>query len=253
MDLSGRLNNEYFVLFDDMFNKGWVKFGKSIPNYGLKIDDHTSFVRNGNSETHSIFNNYDHGLFFDPQKTSPTSIELGAELFKNITINLGLSTAYIGSDQNEKGMINYSTSINSIQKVDDLNILTGFSIMKESGIEAMSFYGGFSIEKLSFVFELDKVNNFWETSNGQMSDSYASMLQIFYSPIQGLQFLAKYDYFDRDYNLLDGSVARHTVGFSIFPLNILEVEFQMRQYDAKDIANTTSANQEYLVQVHTWY
>ena len=37
-------DSELYFLFNDMLNMDWVKIGKTAPDYGLKIDDHTSFL-----------------------------------------------------------------------------------------------------------------------------------------------------------------------------------------------------------------
>ena len=43
------------MIFNDILKKGWLKIGQSKPNYGLKLDDHTSFIRGGNPS--SLFEN----------------------------------------------------------------------------------------------------------------------------------------------------------------------------------------------------
>ena len=73
VDLSRHLSDEYFVLFKDVLKNTWMKVGQSLPNYGLRIDDHTSFIRGGN--VNSIFSEngteYDEGLFFDVTSEPP--------------------------------------------------------------------------------------------------------------------------------------------------------------------------------------
>ena len=43
--------NEYFLLFNKLPNKSWMKIGNSNPTYGLMIDDHTSFIKSGNKNS----------------------------------------------------------------------------------------------------------------------------------------------------------------------------------------------------------
>ena len=259
----GLSKNEYFILFNNILNKGWLKIGKSIPTYGLKIDDHTSFTRGGNST--SIFDGignigqndadgYDEGLFFDQKYMSiPVIIEVNTKIFKNVNLNVGIANDFCtiptlaGGDYN--GIVNYTATINYIKDFNNLNILTGISLMKESPIESISFYGGLSIEKLTILFELDQVNNYFDDD----LETIASMLQINYKPIQGINLLAKYDHFDRDYNVADGSLDRRTFGFSVYPLNILEFDFQIRNYYLENMNIDINLNTEYLLQIHTWF
>ena len=59
-------NQELYLLLDDYNNVDWIKIGKTIPDYGLKLDDHTSFIRGGNSLNTFIYSgSIDQGLIFD--------------------------------------------------------------------------------------------------------------------------------------------------------------------------------------------
>ena len=65
---------------------------------------------------------------------------------------------------------------------------------------------------------------------GEDVSSQASMMQITYKPKQGVHLLAKYDYFNRNYDVDDdGSIERKTVGLEFYPLNIFEVSMQIRE------------------------
>ena len=248
IDLSRHLSDEYFILFNDVFKNTWIKVGQSLPNYGLKIDDHTSFIRGGN--VNSIFSGnetkYDEGLFFDVVSEPPVMFEVGSKL-NSTYLSFSMSNNYITNNSLD-GIINFSSSVNSYYQLDDLSILTGISFMKESDVKSYSFFGGFSIEKLSFLFEIDKAEN-WINN----FDSYAAMLQMTYEPIKGLHLLAKYDYFDHNYDLSDGSVGRKTLGFELYPLNILEVDFQVRQYELENLSTESTKDTEFLIQVHSWF
>ena len=248
VDLSRHLSDEYFVLFKDIFKNTWMKVGQSLPNYGLRIDDHTSFIRGGN--VNSIFPEdgieYDEGLFFDVRKEPPILMEFGTK-FRGTHLSLSLGNNYI-SNNSLDGIINFSSSINSYYQFDDLSILTGISFMKESDVKSYSLFGGFSIQKLSLLFEVDRVENWIQDLN-----SYATMVQMTYEPIQGLHLLAKYDYFDRNYDISDGSVGRKTLGFELYPLNILEIDFQVRQYEIESLPTDGTKDTEFLIQVHSWF
>jgi len=167
--------------------------------------------------------------------------------FNSLYVTFGMANNYI-TDGSLDGIINFSSSINSYFQLDDLSILTGVSYMKESEVKSYSLFGGFSVEKLSLLFEMDKVEN-WI----QDLDSYAAMLQMTYEPIQGIHLLAKYDFFDRNYDILGGTVGRKTLGFELYPLNMLEVDFQLRQYEIENIATNGTKDTEFLIQVHSWF
>jgi len=248
VDLSRHLSDEYFVLFKEVFKNTWMKVGQSLPNYGLKIDDHTSFIRGGNvnSILSGNYTDYDEGLFFDINNEPPIIFEIGTKL-NSTYLSFSMGDNYISNDYLD-GIINFSSSINSYYQLDDLSILAGLSYMKESDVKSYSLFGGFSVDKYSFLFEIDKVKN-WI----QDLDSHAAMLQMTYEPIQGLYLLAKYDYFDRNYDVSDGSVGRKTLGFELHPLNILEIDFQVRQYEIENLPTNGTKDTEFLIQVHSWF
>jgi len=249
IDLSRHLTDEYFIIFNDILKKGWIKVGQFIPNYGLRIDDHTSFTRGGN--TSSLFSgsntDYDEGLFFDVYTSAPISIELGTKL-NGATFSSSIGSNYLSTDPN-KGMINFTSSVSSFYSFDDLNILTGFSYLKELKTESYSFFGGLSVGKLSFLFEVDLANNWLEDN----ITSYANMLQFTYKPIQGIHLFAKYDFFDKNYDLLNGSINRKSIGVEFYPLNMFEISLQIRKYDTENIVLENNKRDEFLMQLHSWF
>ena len=48
--------SEFFVLIKNIANNLWLKIGKTLPTYGLKLDDHTSFIKGGNMSTIGFYN-----------------------------------------------------------------------------------------------------------------------------------------------------------------------------------------------------
>ena len=86
--------------------------------------------------------------------------------------------------------------------------------------------------------------------------SRASYAQIVYKALQGLHLIAKYDYFDRHIEYSSGSISRLSAGVEIYPLNILEIKFQIRKNEVENYENyidEPNLNNEYLIQVHTWF
>ena len=67
--------------------------------------------------------------------------------------------------------------------------------------------------------------------------------------IQGMNFILKYDYFDHNYNYMTDSMTRISYGFEVFPLNFLELKFQIRTHKSESF----DFDEEYLIQVHTWF
>jgi hypothetical protein len=111
----------------------------------------------------------------------------------------------------------------------------------------LGVFGGFSKGNLTLSYEMDRVDNWIDDDY----ESVASFFEMRYKPIQGVHIIAKYDYFDRNYDLADGSVDRYSLGVNIFPFNMIEIKLQLREYKLYSIDFDTDI--EYLVQLHTWF
>ena len=252
VDTGPDANNEFFVLFKNMFKSSWIKIGKTLPTYGLKLDDHTSFIRGGNRTPlqNSPFDDVDEGLFFDPQfNKNPTSLEMGVNLSKQFKLNISSSTGFFNAiNRDEKEILNSSASLLYLKQFDSFSILSGISYMKEKDIVSKGLYGGVSINKWTMSFEVDEVSNWIDFYN-----SRAAYAQVVYKPVQGLHLVYKYDYFDRHLDFESGSISRLSAGFEIYPLSILEIKLQVRKNEIKNLPFAVDLKNEYLLQVHTWF
>ena len=235
---------ELYLLLDDYNNVDWIKIGKTIPDYGLKLDDHTSFIRGGNSSNTFVYSgSIDQGLIFDyaAEYDDPILIEMGLKINKNISLTSSISNGIVNDNEN-----NITISIKSKSSSIYGNLLFGSSLMKEKDFKMLGIFGGFAKNKLTLSFEFDKAYNWIENFK-----SMASYMELIYKPIQGVHLTAKYDYFDKDISVLDGSTERYSFGVNFFPINMLELKFQIREYELFSI--DTNINTEYLVQLHTWF
>ena len=246
IDTSPYKKNEFFVLFKNVFDKTWIKIGQTLPIYGLKLDDHTSFIRGGN-RTSLTDNSIDEGLFFDPLNiTNPISIETGVSINNNIRLNMSIANGFIKSSGEE--MLNSSITLNYFKKFHKFSLMSGFSIMNEKDIKSNGVFGGFSFDKLTVSFEFDEVQNWLD-----FYTSRAGYTQFVYKVMQGFHLIAKYDYFDRHIEYSSGDISRYSVGFEVYPLNILEIKFQVRKNEIENYLTELDLNTEYLIQVHTWF
>ena len=246
--LGGQRNYEYFVLFDNLPNKSWIKIGQTSPNYGLMIDDHTSFIKSGN-KNQLVSNNRDLDIgfrkLFDPMVSKPLIVEAGTRLLDHFYFTASLSQPLVNSNHEDEDLLNFTGSINYIKSFGKQSIMFGSSILEENNISLIGIYGGFNTSPLVFTFEADWADNLLEENK----NSFASYSQLVIKPIQGLHLIAKYDYFDHDYDFSTGSITRYSYGLELYPLNMLEVKIQLRNYDSSNL----NFSNEYLLQIHTWF
>ena len=100
------LQIEYWIILKNLISNSWLKIGRSLPNYGLRVDDHTSFIRGGNYNRTRHLNSDKEGLIFSVYNELPSMIEFGIPVYSNFEWTSSLSTSLI--NQNEE--INNFTS-----------------------------------------------------------------------------------------------------------------------------------------------
>lgn len=243
----GDANKEYWVLLSNLPQKSWLRIGRSIPNYGLRVDDHTSFIRGGNLEKTRFGLDVKEGLIFTPilHLTPPAILELGVPMFGGLQWTSSISTSIINNSEelnNLTTQFNYTGSIN-----DNITYMGGFSYMQEINFSMLGISGGISFSDFTWTFEADQAEN-WIDGN----TSLALYDEIAWEIIQGVQLIGKYDFFDPKTDWQTGSISRYTFGAEIYPLNIMEIKLQAR-FNQLDQDNSTTPDPEYLIQTHFWF
>ena len=243
----GDANKEYWALLTNLPQKAWLRIGRSIPNYGLRVDDHTSFIRGGNMEKTRVGLDVKEGLIFTPtlHLTPPAILELGVPMFGGLQWTSSISTSIINNSEelnNLTTQFNYTGSIN-----DNITYMGGFSYMQENNFSMLGISGGISFSDFTWTFEADQAEN-WIDGN----TSLALYDEIAWEIIQGVQLIGKYDFFDPKIDWQTGSISRYTFGAEIYPLNIMEIKLQAR-FNQLDQDNSTTPDPEYLIQTHFWF
>ena len=249
-------NYDIFLLFNELPSNMWLKIGKTSPNYGLMIDDHTSFIKSGNGSKLNLIDDnvyFDSGLrdLFNPLNSKPILIETGFSFGKGLYLTLDVSQNLMGNYKDE--FVNVVSSFTYMKDFKNWSLMLGSSLMKEKEMNLMGIFGGVSISKLTMTFELDRAYDLFDLDNYE--SSLAAYTQIVYKPIQGFHLVAKYDFFDYNETIQNGAINRYSYGFEFFPLNMLEIKFQIRDYNTNYLVNNVKFDysQEYLLQLHAWF
>ena len=255
--------HEYWAIFPILPNDGWLRIGRTLPNYGLKLDDHTSFIRGGNlKRTHTNFSK--EGMPFNPLFVDiPGIIELGLNLTNDIGLTVSIANSFASNSSDpsygreELKDKNFTAKLSYIHTFfDKINLHLSPSYMKESALEMMGVSGGISIGNLVWTYEIDQTKNWPDTEI-----AFAGYNEIAYQIKQGIHLIGKYDFFDPEIDWASGAITRYTIGMELYPFNILEIKLQTRftrlttdkwtkQFDFKD---SNQPNPEYLIQFHTWF
>lgn len=239
------LSTEYWALVSNLPQNAWLRVGRTLPNYGLRVDDHTSFIRGGNLEKTSVGLDGKEGLIFGPYLDPPEILELGVPMFGGLQWTSSIGTGIVKSSEelnNFTTQFNYTGNIN-----DNIAYMSGFSYMQEGNFSMLGISGGLSFGDFTWTFEADQAEN-WIDGN----TSLALYDEIAWEIIQGVQLIGKYDFFDPKTDWQTGSISRYTFGAEIYPLNIMEIKLQAR-FNQLDQDNSTTPDPEYLIQTHFWF
>jgi hypothetical protein len=252
INLSGTMPNEFWLLIADFPADGWLKVGRSVPDFGLKLDDHTAYIRGGSIRaTHGLVKE---GLFFTPDKM-PSLLEFGFKPANGLRLTAGVSNRFISSGDQSYGFNDQLTDktftakasyIKSYFEIVHTNLM--ISYLTESVVDAYALSGGLSAGPLSWTFELSQADN-WIT---ETESSLALYHELAYTLKQGIDLIGKYEFFDPDQDISNGSVQRFTAGIEIFPRYGLQYIIQTRLIQLENL-NADDPSAEFLFQLHYWF
>ena len=239
---------EYWALINNLPKKSWLRMGRTLPNYGLRVDDHTSFIRGGNINKTKVglnTTNNNEGFLFIPDGPVPTILELGVPISPKIEWTASLGTSLVNANQEMNNLSSKLTYRGSLG--DNISYRAGSSYMNEDNLNMVGLSGGISYGNFIWTFAVDKAEN-WVDNNTAL----ALYDELAWAIIQGIQLIGKYDFFDPNTNLQDGSISRYTIGAEIYPLNIMEIKLQIR-INKVDMENAAKKDPEYLIQTHLYF
>ena len=236
-----RPNPEFWSYFPLLPNDGYLRMGKFLPTFGLRLDDHTAFTRGGNP------NEDKEGMPFSPYSVTPGIIEAGMYI-SDIFITLSIANKFASSagffellkNKNFTFRGEYTGSIGSA------TALLGGSLMKEGDFQLSGLFGGASFLGLTWIGEVNIADN-WVGDN----TSLASFSEFSYPVKQGLHFVARYDLWDEDIKIKNNAISRWTMGTDIFPLSFFEIKLQGRFTTLS--GDSENPEPEYIIQFHTWF
>ena len=259
-----RLNRKFRIYFDkglysgfEVFGlakvlpfDGYIKVGKFIPAYGIKIDDHNAFIRGGQfggGEFAAVFpRDYPYGLRFG-ERSEDTGLEIGfaPSIF---TFNVGVFNGVPGGGLT--GVTGEKTKAVSIR--GDANILTGFANMVVGGSfynnpnfnspGKTQFYGGFGIltldANLTLLGEVDYVTTY-NTNLSKEVRGFMTYAELNYLLFQGFDVKIGYETYDPDQKIKNGIFSTITAGVEFFPMTGVEVRplYRFNRETPKEINN----------------
>lgn len=204
---------EVFGLLNILPAGGYLKVGKFVPNYGTRLDDHTTFIRTYTG--------------FSPEQGRPelTGAEIGFSPGPfSITSGIYNSTDGFGAAQsNDKAFLGRAEGMFALAENIHLGIGGNvFSHANSSGLRTDLFggMGSFSYRNITLFGEADVIRErqLASTINGVVTYIEGDVLIT-----SGLEFLVAYDFYDPDVDLKTGVLSRYSIGLDFFPIAGVEV------------------------------
>ncbi len=203
---------EVFGLLNVLPQNGHVKVGKFIPNYGMKTDDHTAFVR-----THTGFS---------PATGRPELTGLEGALSPgstHLTVGFFNASDAFGGAESRKAFLGRAEGMFKISE----HVYAGFGgnvfhkELQQDG--ASTLYGGFgslSAGDLTLLGEVDLIRT---KGPGGTTSGIVAYGEANYVVTPGVDLKFAYDFYDPDKDLKSGALTRYSFGFEFFPISGVEV------------------------------
>jgi hypothetical protein len=227
-------------------NNGYIKAGTFIPNFGIRLDDHTAYTRGGDM---GFITNGRMGFPFDPYYAE-TGIEAGLYIsdyaFFTTSIGRPIGQALLSTDPSYTARLQFNPSVG-----ETVNLLFGGSWHQYRSPQTHSisgFYGpfvGIGFDNFTLLAEYDIAKSYLITD----SLSNALMIEASYKIMKGLEAVVRYDRFDPSTNTLNNDLSRIVIGFDIFPYSFIEVIPQYRI----QMEHPSIDNDAFVVQLHMFY
>jgi len=239
---------EIFGSVDRLPYNGYVKFGKFIPPFGHRLEDHTAYIRRE--------------LFVD--QSNPVSYGSGVEIGVDPLVFYG-RFAYFNEDlRPADSSDDTSTIFSGVIGWQGLWLQLGGSFLQVNNNRTWGFaadlapetrgdrraygcYGAVNYRSLTWLFEYDLVRNDLAGSD-QDFDELISFNELDFLAFKGTTLKVRYETLDPNRAVKDDALSRYTAGLEFHPLTFTEIDLQYRFND------TPQQNySQILVLVHLWY
>jgi hypothetical protein len=207
---------------------GHIKAGKFVPNYGMRMDDHTAFVR-----TYTGFS----PATGRPELTgveaavAPGAFRVAAGIFN--------ATDAFGGGDSRKALLGRAEGLFSLG--EDVTLGLGANVFRREldagGNQTLAgSFGSFSVGDLTVLGEVDLIRSVLASKT---ITAVAGFGEVDYAVTPGVDLKFMYDFYDPDKEVKTGSVSRYSVGFEFFPVSGVEVRplYRFVVDDPKDVPN----------------
>ena len=219
---------EWWGRFTAKEGSRYVRVGRFLPAYGLRLDDHTSFIRGGNTGGITQGGLSKEGFPFGPFTHGGGAIEGGSYL-GDLHFSASLSNPFLPGSATAGPFFEGMTlalrgELTQFLSGANLNLVAGASYLTDGNLRLGGGFGGVSRNRLTLLAEVDLITG-WA---GGGITSLATYLEVDVRVNQGLHAFLKYDFYDNDMAFQENSLTRFTLGGEWFPIPFVEFKPQLR-------------------------
>jgi len=233
---------EYFALVHGLPYNLYAKAGKFIPPYGLRLDDHTAYIRNATGLDQSKPGSYYGGL------------EMGIE-----PLVLYAQAAYFYEDSPPRAKTeDIRKGFSAMAGWRGLWLQLGGSLMKVENFEIPAPFttvdrtmygvsGSLRFRNISYMLEYDRIED--ETNASGYISTIANRIsfnELDYLVIEGLNVKLRYETIDPDTAAV--KTYRRTAAVDIRPYPFMDASFQYRRTDEPG-----EKFKDYIAMMHFWF
>ncbi|MEO8233230.1 MAG: hypothetical protein ABI638_13180 [Ignavibacteriota bacterium] len=216
----------------------YIKAGVYTPNFGIRLDDHTAYTREG--------------LIFNPFYRE-VGVEIGffedTWLYASASIGSNLSDATSNYTKDPT----YTVRAEITPRFGEVGLMFGgsYAAVKLGGSEGplnTDMYGGFfgfGYDEFSLLAEYDLVKDLSIPN----TKSNILMLEVAYGILTGLDAVVRYDRIDFNEAVNSDEISRMIFGFEFHPYSFIEVRPQYRLV----FEDPSIDNDSFVLQLHFWY
>ncbi len=220
---------EIFGLLNILPGNGYIKIGKFLPNYGTRLDDHRTFIRDRTG--------------FNPEsgRAELTGAEIG---FSPGPVNI-TGGVFNAADGFGAGVTKNKAVLGRVDGIfklsEDMHLGLGGNVFtRELGASARTTIfgalGSFSYKDMTVFGEADWIKN---KVGGATTTGLVSLLEAGVVLTPGVDLKLMYEFFDPDVDVKTGSISRYSFGVEFFPISGVEVRplYRINREEPTNLSN----------------
>jgi hypothetical protein len=240
---------EAFVMLHEAPYQAYVKAGRFVPSYGLRLDDHTSSIRRSFELDGAL------------PESRVTGVEVGAApnypflhaSWFQMTSRARVPDPWDIFDVDD----GYGGAVNAGWR-DPGWTLGASAIFRKRDVDQGgdgATYGGYGAlnlwryrRSLPLLYQAEYDVGNYQRASGLATDRSAFYQELDWMAFNGVTFLAAHDWYDPDHEVIDDDTHRFAVGMQVTPYPGITVDSRLRVLAPA----TTGGDFDYFIQLHLW-